>query len=81
MAKKIKSLKIKLIDKFGSGSVFDWDWKLTIIDRTKRPFKKKTISRTQMVGTDIKNPISDIDDYIEWYHCVDDRTKYYNETE
>ena len=34
-----------------------------------------------MVGTDIKNPISDIDDYIEWYHCVDDRTKYYNETE
>ena len=81
MAKKIKSLKIKLVDKFGSGSVFDWDWKLTIIDRTKRPFKKKTISRTQMVGTDIKNPISDIDDYIEWYHCVDDRTKYYNETE
>ena len=35
MAKKIKSLKIKLIDKFGSGAVFDWDWKLTIIDRTK----------------------------------------------
>ena len=79
MTKKIKSLKIKLVDKFGSGSVFVWDWKLTIIDRTKRPFRKKTVTRTHMMN--VQTPIGiikDIDSYIEWNHCVDDRTKYHD---
>ena len=65
-------MKIKLGTKENGkeGVLVDYDWQLTIIDRTKRPFKKKTISRTQMVGTDMHNPISDIENYIEWYHCV-----------
>ena len=37
---KGKNMKIKLRNKFGSGAVFDFDWKITIIDKTY-PFHKK----------------------------------------
>ena len=38
-------MKIKLGTKENGkeGVLVDYDWQLTIIDRTKRPFKKKTI--------------------------------------
>ncbi len=38
-------MKIKLRNKFGSGAVFDFDWKITIIDKTKRPYRKKNFNK------------------------------------
>ena len=38
-------MKIKLGTKEnGEGAVFDFDWKLTIIDRTKKPFKNRKLT-------------------------------------
>ena len=71
--KGIESMKIKRSKKMGSGSVFDFDWKLTIIDRTKRPFRKQTLTRTQMLGLDPMNCVSDIDDYIDFHHMKEDK--------
>ena len=67
---KGKNMKIKLRNKFGSGAVFDFDWKITIIDKTKRPYRKKTLTRTDIIGNDMKSAVSTIDDYIEYHHCV-----------
>tara|TARA_R100000995_G_C3434800_1_gene100286 strand:- start:117 stop:347 length:231 start_codon:yes stop_codon:yes gene_type:complete len=67
---KGKNMKIKLRNKFGSGAVFDFDWKITIIDKTKRPYRKKTLTRTDIIGNDMKHAVSTIDDYIEYHHCV-----------
>ena len=60
----------------GAGAVFDFDWKITITDKTSRPHKKKTISRTDMIG-DTLSVIKDIDDYVEDNFCVG-ITKYWN---
>jgi len=74
--KGIESMKIKRSKKMGNGSVFDFDWKLTIIDRTKRPFRKQTLTRTQMLGVDPMSCVSDIDDYIDFHHMTPPRPPY-----
>ena len=60
----------------GTGAVFDFDWEITIIDKTTRPHKKKTISRTDMIGNTL-SVIKDIDNYIEYNFCVG-ITKYWD---
>jgi hypothetical protein len=65
------SLKIKLNNSGqGSGANFDYDFQIIVIDKTKKPYKKKLLSRQDMIR--INAPlngscaIKTIDDFIEW---------------
>jgi hypothetical protein len=68
------SLKIKLNDSGkGSGGNFDYDFKIIVIDKTKKPHKNKIISRADinrinapLGGRDVNKTI---DDFIEWNFC------------
>ena len=87
-----KNLKIKLNDSGkGSGGNFDYDFKIIVIDKTKKPYKNKIISRADinrinapLGGRDVNKTI---DDFIEWRFCYNsplyihfrnDPTKHWN---
>ena len=69
-----KNLKIKLNDiGKGSGGNFDYDFKIIVIDKTKKPYKNKIITRADinrinapLNGTSVNKTI---DDFIEWTFC------------
>ena len=67
-------MKIKLNNNGnGSGGDFDYDFKIIVIDKTKRPYKKKIVSRSDIIkkygtiGGD--DPIRSIDRFIEYNFC------------
>jgi dolichyl-phosphate-mannose--protein O-mannosyl transferase len=69
------SLKIKLNNSGqGSGANFDYDFQIIVIDKTKKPYKKKLLSRQDMIR--IHAPLNGscamktIDDFIEWAFCI-----------
>ena len=68
------SLKIKLNDSGkGSGANFDYDFQIVVIDKTKKPYKKKLLSRKDMMRINAplngRCAIKTIDDFIEWTFC------------
>ena len=87
-----KNLKIKLNDSGkGSGANFDYDFKIIVIDKTKKPYKNKIITRDDIIR--INAPLNGrcvnktIDDFIEWTFCYNsplyiqyrnDPTKHWN---
>ncbi len=69
-----KNLKIKLNNSGkGSGGNFDYDFKIIVIDKTKKPYKNKIITRDDIIR--INAPLNGtcvnktIDDFIEWTFC------------
>jgi hypothetical protein len=67
-------LKIKLNDSGqGSGANFDYDFQIIVIDKTKKPYKKKLLSRQDIMRINAplngRCAIKTIDDFIEWTFC------------
>ena len=44
--------------------------KSQLLIKLKDHTKKKTLTRTDIIGNDMKHAVSTIDDYIEYHHCV-----------
>ena len=69
-----KNLKIKLNNSGkGSGGNFDYDFQIIVIDKTKKPYKKKLLSRQDIMKINAplngRCAIKTIDDFIEWTFC------------
>jgi len=44
--------------------------KSQLLIKLKDHTEKKTLTRTDIIGNDMKHAVSTIDDYIEYHHCV-----------